>query len=297
MELMRTLLFVPGHKDRLLEKAPTSGADGLIYDLEDSVPPPERALAREKIAAQLKSNAELPRYVRINGLADAGPDVAEADLNAIVVPGLDGIMLPKANSADDIAFVAGRLERLERERGLAAGKVEILPFIESAKGIHSAYEIATASPRVTAMGIGSAEDGDLMTDLGCRWSPEGTELLYARSRLLLEARAAGVEYLIDGVFLGLDDEAGLVRDAEMARTIGYTGKTVIHPKQIEPINQVFSPSAKELEYYRAMIEAFESAEQQGTGAISFRGKMIDRAMVRKARRILERHGRIRSAES
>jgi len=290
MELMRTLLFVPGHKDRLLEKAPTFGADGLLYDLEDSVPAPERSAARAKIATQLSQVVDIPRYVRINGLADAGPDVVVEDLAAIVVPGLDGIMLPKANGADDIAFVVGQLAKLESKQGLPEGSIEIIPFIESAKGIHFAYEIALASPRVVAMGIGSAEDGDLMNDLQCRWSPEGTELLYARSRLLLEARAAGVQYLIDGVFLGLEDEAGLVRDAEIARTLGYCGKTVIHPKQIAPINRVFSPSQKEIDYYRAMIEAFEVAEQQGTGAISFRGKMIDRAMVRKARRILSRGG-------
>ena len=288
MDALRTLLFVPGHKDRLLEKAPDSGADGLLYDLEDSVPAAERPLAREKVREQLAKGQSLPCYVRINGLVDAGPNETEADLAAITVAGLAGVMLPKPQSADDIRFVAGHLDRLEKAAGLAAGHVEIIAFIESALGVHSTFEIASASPRVVAVGIGSAEDGDLMTDLRCQWTPSGTELHYARSRVLLEARAAGIEHMIDGVFLGLDDEAGLVADAEFARTLGYRGKTVIHPRQIAPVNRVFTPGEKELANYRAMIAAFEAAEQDGTGAINFRGKMIDRAMIRKARGVLER---------
>jgi citrate lyase subunit beta/citryl-CoA lyase len=289
MEALRTLLFVPGHKDRLLEKAPGSGADGLLYDLEDSVPPSERETARHRIREQLLLKQPLPCLVRINGLSDAGAKVAEADLEAVVVAGLTAVMLPKAQAADEITFIAGHLDRLERSAGLPPGQIEIALFIESALGVVRTYEMAKASPRVTAIGIGSAEDGDLMNDLGCQWTPSGIELHYARSRVLLEARAAGIEYLIDGVFLGLDDEAGLVKDAEFARTLGYRGKTVIHPRQIAPVNRVFTPSEKEMAYYRAMIEAFETAEKAGSGAISFRGKMIDRAMVRKARDLVRRY--------
>jgi citrate lyase subunit beta/citryl-CoA lyase len=222
-------------------------------------------------------------------LSDAGPKVAEADLDAVVVAGLTAVMLPKAQAADEITFIAGHLDRLERSAGLPSGQIEIALFIESALGVARTYEMAKASPRVTAIGIGSAEDGDLMNDLGCQWTPSGIELHYARSRVLLEARAAGIEYLIDGVFLGLDDEAGLVKDAKFARTLGYRGKTVIHPRQIAPVNRVFTPSEKEMAYYRAMIEAFETAEKAGTGAISFKGKMIDRAMVRKARDLVQRN--------
>ena len=290
MDSIRTLLFVPGHKDRLLHKAPESGADAMLYDLEDSVPASERPHARHKVREQLALAfaPALPCYVRINGLSDAGPKETEADLAAITVAGLAGVMLPKPQAADDIRFVAGHLDRLERAAGLPAGSVEIIAFIESARGVHFTYDIATASPRVTAVGIGSAEDGDLMTDLRCQWTPSGTELHYARSAVLLEARAAGIEFLIDGVFLGLDDEAGLVRDAEFARTLGYRAKTVIHPRQVAPVNRVFTPGESEIATYRAMIEAFEAAEQAGTGAIDFRGKMIDRAMVRKARGVLAR---------
>lgn len=293
MDPLRTLLFVPGHKDRLLEKAPQSGADGLLYDVEDSVPAGERQAARDKIRAQLLAKQPLPCCVRINGLSDAGPKVAEADLEAVVVDGLTAVMLPKAQSVDEVRFIADHLVRLEKAAGMAPNTVEIILFVESALGVARTYEMATASPRVTSIGIGSAEDGDLMTDLGCEWTPSGTELHYARSRVLLEARAAGIDFPLDGVFLGLDDEEGLVKDAEFARTLGYRGKTVIHPRQIAPVNRVFTPTDKEVAYYRAMIEAFEEAEQTGSGAISFKGKMIDRAMVRKARSILSRADRPR----
>jgi citrate lyase subunit beta/citryl-CoA lyase len=249
MDLLRTLLFVPGHKDRPLEKAPESGADGLLYDLEDSVPAAERETARKKIREQLLLQRDIPCLVRISGLSDAGPDVAQADLEAVTVAGLTAVMLPKAQSADEVSFIAAHLDRLEAAAGLSAGKIEIVLFIESALGVLRTFEMSTASPRVTAVGIGSAEDGDLMNDLGCRWTPSGMELHHARSRVLLDARAAGIDYLIDGVFLGLDDEPGLVSDAEFARNLGYHGKTVIHPRQIAPVNRVFTPGEKEIACY------------------------------------------------
>lgn len=288
MDHLRSLLFVPGHKERMIEKAPGAGADGLLYDLEDSVPAAERSLAREMVASALSGPRSLPRYVRVNGIADAGREETLADISAVVRTGLDGIVLPKAQSAEDILWAAGELDRLERERGVEPRSTEIVPMIESALGVHFSYEILTASPRVSSVVIGSAQDGDLQTDLGAEWSPEGTELHYARSRILLSARAAGIGQPFDGVFPGLDDEEGLIRDCENARRLGYRGKTVIHPRQVAIVHRVFSPSETEIAHYRDMIAAFEAAEASGSGAIRFRGKMIDRAMIRKARGLLER---------
>lgn len=285
MDPVRTLLFVPGHRDRMIEKAPGAGADGLLYDLEDSVPAADRQTARNMLGEALGAARTLPRYVRVNGIADAGREETAADLDAVVLADVDGIVLPKAQSAEDIIWTAGEIDRHEKARGLEADAFEIVPMIESALGVQFAYEILTASPRVSSVIIGSAQDGDLQTDLGADWSPEGTELLYARSRILLAARAAGIDHPLDGVFLGLDDEEGLVRDSENARRLGYRGKTVIHPRQIEPVHKVFSPSDKELAYYRDMIAGFEEA---GENAFNFRGKMIDRAMIRKARGLLDR---------
>jgi citrate lyase subunit beta/citryl-CoA lyase len=287
MNPFRTLLFVPGHKDRLLEKAPTAGADGLLYDLEDSVPAGEKQTAREKVGGLLKNPEGLPRYVRVNGFeTKQSEEWLRADLEAVVQPGLSGIVLPKPESPDEIKTLDTELTRLEPKVEIDAGRIEIIPFIESARGVFFAYDILAASPRVASVCFGSAEDGDLVTDLGCQWSIEGTELLYARSKVLLEARAAGIEHPLDGVFLGLDDEAGLVRDAENARRLGYRGKTVIHPRQIEPVNRVFSPTEDELAYYRDMIAEFDAAEAEGSGAFAFRGKMIDRAMVKKAKAVI-----------
>lgn len=285
MDPVRTLLFVPGHRDRMIEKAPGAGADGLLYDLEDSVPAADRATARQMLGDALSAARTLPRYVRVNGIADAGKEETAADLDAVVLADVDGIVLPKAQSVDDVTWTAAEIERHEKARGLNAGAFEIVPMIESALGVQFAYDILTASPRVSSVIIGSAQDGDLQTDLGADWSPEGTELLYARSQILLAARAAGIDHPLDGVFLGLDDEEGLIRDSENARRLGYRGKTVIHPRQIEPVHGVFSPSEKELAYYRDMIAGFEEA---GENAFNFRGKMIDRAMIRKARGLLNR---------
>jgi citrate lyase subunit beta/citryl-CoA lyase len=285
MDPVRTLLFVPGHRDRMIEKAPDAGADGLLYDLEDSVPADDRNTARQMLADALAVPRSLPRYIRVNGIADAGKNETAADLNAVVLTGVDGIVLPKAQSANDIIWTAAKIEKHEKARGLEVGAFEIVPMIESALGVQFAYDILTASPRVSSVIVGSAQDGDLQTDLGADWSPEGTEILYARSQILLAARAAGIDHPLDGVFLGLDDEAGLIQDSENARRLGYRGKTVIHPRQIQPVHGVFTPSEKELAYYREMIVAFE---ETGENAIDFRGKMIDRAMIRKARGLLDR---------
>ena len=285
MEPVRTLLFVPGHRDRMLEKAPASGADGLLYDLEDSVPANDRATARRMLGDALSAARTLPRYIRVNGIADAGRDETAADLDAVILADVDGIVLPKAQSADDIAWTSAQIDGLEQARGIDPGSVGIVPMIESALGVQFAYEILTASPRIASVIVGSAQDGDLQTDLGAGWSPEGTELLYSRSCILVAARAAGIEHPMDGVFLGLDDEDGLVQDSENARRLGYRGKTVIHPRQIGPVHRVFTPDEKELAYYREMIVAFEDA---GENAFNFRGKMIDRAMIRKARGLLDR---------
>ncbi|HET9903895.1 MAG TPA: CoA ester lyase [Xanthobacteraceae bacterium] len=288
MDLLRTLLFVPGNKDRLLDKAPSAGADGLLYDLEDSVPAAERQIAREKVRARLQGPADVPRYVRINGVEDAGPKEVEADLAAVVVPGLAGVVLPKPGSPDEARFVASVLDRCEQQAGLPSCTIEIVPLIESARGVHFCYDILTATPRMASVIIGSAEDADLMTDLGCRWSLSGTELHYARSKVLLEARAAGIKNPMDGVYPRINDIDGLVKDSENARALGYRGKTVIHPNQIAPVNAVFTPSEREIAYAREMLEAYDAAVAQGSGAISFRGKMIDRAMVKTARELVAR---------
>jgi citrate lyase subunit beta/citryl-CoA lyase len=271
----------------MLEKAPGSGADALILDLEDSVPPAEKPQARARVRDFLGERG-LPLYVRVNGFSreGTGSEWLQADLEEVVRKGLSGVILPKAESGEEIQELDRRLGSLEDRSGLPRGSVGIIPFIESARGVQRAYEVLTASKRVVSVCFGSAAEGDLVADLGCSWSPEGTELLYARSKVLLEARSAGIAHPLDGVFTNLEDEAGLIRDATNARRLGYRGKTVIHPRQIPPVNRVFSPSEEEISYWRELAAAFAEGEKRGLGAITFRGKMIDRATLRRAQDIL-----------
>ena len=159
-------------------------------------------------------------------------------------------------------------------------------MIESARGVLFAYQIATAAQRVASLCLGGAEDGDLQTDLGCAWSIDGPELLYARQHTLLAARAARIEFPLDGVFANVRDEEGFVRDTTLSRRLGYRGRTVIHPGQIEPANRLYSPSEQEIEYYRRVLEAFDAAVAQGSASTTVDGKMIDYAMAANARRVI-----------
>lgn len=283
MKPLRSLLFSPGNRPQMMEKAPTYGADGIILDLEDSVPLSEKEKARPMVREALEKLGGHSVFVRVNGM---GTGLTEGDLEAVICEPLSGVILPKAESAEAMRELDGIIERLEQERGLKKGQMEVIPFIESTRGVHSVYEILTAVERVSSVAFGSAEDGDLVADLGCIWSPEGTSLLYARSKVVLEARAAGVDYPLDGVYLNLADEEGLVRESRLARSLGYTGKAVIHPKQVGPVNEVFTPTKEEVEYFSEVIEAFRKAEAEGSAAISLRGRMIDYAIVARAKRVL-----------
>ena len=280
----RTLLFVPANRVDMLTKAPSYGADALIFDIEDSVPiaekPKAREMAREFIERHKASNC---LYVRVNALHTG---MLREDLEAITVDGLVGIRLPKAESAETIRTVDAMLTELERERGLSSGSIEIAPSLESAKGVWFAYEILSASPRIRSATTGTAQDGDLQTDLGYTWTAEGNEVLYIRSRVMLAARTAGVEHVLDGTYANFRDPEGLRICCEAARKLGYRGKSVIHPSQIETVNSIFTPTAQELDYYRRVIEAFDAAVARGSAATSVDGKLVDYAMVAMAKRVL-----------
>jgi citrate lyase subunit beta/citryl-CoA lyase len=208
------------------------------------------------------------------------------DLAAVVRPGLDAIFLPKTETVAEMTDTAAVLDRLEAAKGMTAGTVRIIPMFETALGVIRCYEIARATRRVSATCIGSARDGDLQTDLGCGWSIEGTELFYARSKVLLESRAAGVVPL-DGVFSDLSDEAGFAQDCALSARLGYVGRTVIHPKQIEPARRAYAVSEADAAYYRRVVSEFEVAEKSGAAAITVDGKLVDYAMYQRAKRVLE----------
>jgi citrate lyase subunit beta / citryl-CoA lyase len=284
MQLARSLLFVPANRERLLAKAPTLPADALLLDLEDAVPVGEKAAARAMAREYVPSVAIKPVWVRVNGAAsgELNPDLAAL----VGVGGLVGLVVPKVEAVEEVALVDGLLAGLEQERGVPVGQTELILQVESARGVLFAYHLATAAPRVASLCLGGAEDGDLMTDLGCAWSIDGPELLYARQHTLLAARAARIEYPLDGVFANVRDEEAYERDTLLSRRLGYRGRTVIHPSQIEPANRLYSPSAAEVAYYRRLLEAFETAVARGAASTTVDGKMIDYAMAANARRVL-----------
>jgi citrate lyase subunit beta / citryl-CoA lyase len=286
---IRTALFAPGSKERVMAKAGESGADAVIFDLEDSVPISGKAEARALVAQAIERAAAAGAgplvTVRVNAVATG---LLEEDLTAVVRSGLDAIFLPKAERVAEIETAAALLDRLERERAMNPARVEIIPMIESALGVYRCFDLLSASPRVATSCIGSAQDGDLQTDLGCGWSIDGPELLYAKSKVLLDTRAAGKHYPLDGVFGNLEDEEGLERDSRVSARLGYVGRTLIHPKQLVPVRRAYAVPREEIEYYERVVSAFEAVERTGAAAaITVDGKLVDYAMYGRAKRVLE----------
>ena len=223
-------------------------------------------------------------WVRINGL-DTG--LADADLHAVIgVTGVAGLFLPKVETRAEVFRWDGMIAALESARGIAKGAVKLVLSIESALGVLNAYDMAVATARAASLSFGGAQDGDLNTDLGCAWSIDGPEMLHARSHTLLAARAARFDTPLDGVFANVRDGDGFERDTALSRRLGYRGRKLIHPSQIEPCNRLYRPSAAELDYYARVIEAFDHAVKEGSSATTVDGRMIDVAMANAARRML-----------
>jgi citrate lyase subunit beta/citryl-CoA lyase len=266
---LRSILFVPGNKGRMLEKARSLRADAVILDLEDSVPPGEKALVRETVRRALEGGAFRPQVILpLNALSTS---LAEPDLQEAFHPKVEAICLPKAEGVSDVERLASMLETMEMERGLPTGAVEVLLIMEAALGALAAYDMARASQRVRALGLGGE---DLARDLGAVRTREGKELRHARAHLVIAARAAGA-VAIDTIYADLKDFDGLLADARRARQLGYSGKLLIHPAQIEPVHSAFTPSRGEMEYARRVVEAFEAAEERSEAVIALEGQMID----------------------
>jgi citrate lyase subunit beta/citryl-CoA lyase len=286
MKPLRSLLFVPGNKAAWMEKAPQYGADALILDLEDSVPHPDKATARTLVrqAIETLSARGQTLYVRVNALET---NMTGDDLNAIVGAGLRGLLPPKVETADDVSQLDTLLAYFEHREGLTPGSIELIPTLETAKGIRNAYEIALASPRVASIAGGAGKGGDTNRSLGYRWTREGVETLFIRSKVLLDARAAGIQYPLVASWFDVGDRDGLIADAQRNRQLGFSGMLLIHPSHVAPVNHIFTPSVEELAYYRGLLDAMEKAEQQGTAAVAYQGAMVDIAMVKTAQQMLE----------
>lgn len=283
---LRSMIFVPGHRHDMVAKAARSGADAVIADLEDAVAPHEKPNARAGLAELPETG--VPMYVRTNAPdTDMFWDDVVAAANA---PDVAGLVIPKAESADVLRELDGALRVLEMtsERAEASAAVAVMPLIESAVGVRATYDMVRSSDRVTTVLFGSGEQGDLVADLGVEWTPEGTGLMYARSKVLLDARAAGLEHPMDAVFMDFRDLDSLRVECELARRLGYVGKVAIHPAQIPVINDVFTPSDEEVAHNRRILAAFEEALAAGSASIAVDGKMVDYAVARVARAVLAR---------
>lgn len=283
MDWKRTWMFVPGHRERMIAKALGLNSDAIMLDIEDGVAPNEKETARRLIAEALGRPPGGPaRYVRINAI---GHPRMHADLEAVVRPGLDGLVLPKVERPEEVLRVDALLREREPALGIAADSIRLLVAIESPRGLLNAAAIAACSPRVIGLMFG-AEDFGREIGLPTTREGEARDLLYARSALVVAAAAAHVQ-AVDGVWPDLSDPEGLWRFARQSRRLGFSGMSLIHPSQIDPINAVFSPSPEEIEYSSRVVQAYEEAVARGDGSIALGGQLIDLPIVARARRTLE----------
>ena len=283
MDAVRSMLFTPGHRPDLIAKASRSAADAVIVDLEDAVATSAKDQARSNLDSLPQS--AIPFFVRVNGFETG---LLWEDVAAAVHAGVAGVILPKAEDRNVMLKVCGALSALETAAGQPEGSIALIPMIETAVGVQNAFEILNGCPRVEAVMFGSGEQGDLVADLGVQWEPTGTGLHYSRSRVLLAARAAGVPHPMDGVFMNFRDQDALRVESQLARRMGYVSKLAIHPAQVGVINEVFTPTPEEVAHHRTILEMFEKAEAEGTASIGADGRMVDYAVARTARSVLDR---------
>lgn len=279
--MRRSMLFMPGNNAGMLLNADALGADSVILDLEDAVSPAEKDSARILVRNALKyldySNCEI--IIRINSI---DTEFWKSDLDEIIPLKPHMIMPPKVSCAKDIQTVADYIKLVEKRHNIE-NPTSIIALIETALGVENAFEIATADDRVKAIFLGAE---DLTADLRCKRTKKGDEIFYSRGRIVTAARAANID-AYDTPFTDVEDEEGLREDAEFAKGLGFTGKAAISPRHVMTINEVFSPTLDEIEYAKEVMDIIRVAKEQGKGAISLRGKMIDAPIVERARQTLE----------
>jgi len=279
--LFRSLIFVPGNNPRFLEKAKSLSADVVCFDLEDSVPDKEKKKARVLIKNALKKRNQYSSsiFVRTNS-PDSGK--IEADLKEIVQKGIDGIVIPKVNSAKELKKIEKTISSLEKKRKIKG--IRLMPSIESALGVVNCYEIASASKRIDALVFGIF---DLLNDMGIEYTkgnPRGAK--YSRYKVPVAAAAAGVA-VIDGIWQDLKDKKGFTQDCQVGKSLGYSGKSVIHPDQIKTVHKIFHPSKPEIAWAKKVCSVYEKSTKKGKGATVVDGKMIDEVHYKWAKAVLE----------
>ena len=280
--MRRSMLFIPGNTPNLLINSPYLGADAVIYDLEDAVSPAEKDSARILVRNTLRSVDLGGRetIVRINAI---DTEYWKKDIDAVAPQRPSILMVPKSSRAEDIQAVDDYVTRVEERLVAPQHAIRLMPLIETALGVENAFSIAAASPRVAALFLGAE---DLTADLRCQRTKEGREIEYARTRLVVAARAANVD-VYDTPFTDVNDDEGIWEDARVAKSLGFTGKASISPRHIQAINAVFSPTQAEVDYAYEVMDAIRAAREHGKGAIALRGKMIDAPIVARAQQTID----------
>jgi citrate lyase subunit beta / citryl-CoA lyase len=290
MQPLRSFLFAPGNHARRVEKALSLDTDAVILDLEDAVATTEKRATREAVVGALVRPRRALLYVRVNAV---DTEFCYGDLAAIVRPGLDGVILPKVESAAGLATADWLLAQLEREQGLVPRTIDLVPIIETARGLNQIDAILAGGTRVKRVAFGA---GDFTLDVNMAWSRGEAELAYARGKIVTASRAAGIEAPFDTVWVDLADQEGLEASARTAFGFGFQGKMCIHPNQIAVVNRVFTPSEAEIDFAERVIAAFARAEAEGSAAIQLDGKFIDYPILYRAQRVLEKVAAIRARE-
>lgn len=279
--LRRTMMFVPGNNPGMLKDAGLYGADSLMFDLEDAVAITEKDSARFLVYNAIKTfdygNTEI--VVRINGLDNP---FGREDIEAVVRAGAHVIRLPKTETREDIIAVEKVIEDVEKRIG-RVGKTKMMAAIESSIGVVNAYSIATSSKRLMGIALGAE---DYVTNLKTKRYPDGMELMGARSQIVIAARAAGI-YALDTVYSDIENMEGFKREVELIKQLGFDGKSVINPRQIKPVHEIFTPTEKEIEKSSNIVKAARAAQKKGLGVISLNGKMIDKPIIERAERLLQ----------
>ena len=278
----RSYLFVPGNHPRKLEKVFDAGADAVIVDLEDAVAVSEKAFARPMVIKALQSPRTCRGYVRINAL---DTPFAFDDLSAVVTHGVDGLVVPKIESPQQLATAEWVIGALEAKCGLAPGTIDVLPIIETGRGVAAVRDIANGANRVRRLSFGA---GDYTRDMGMDWTRDEAECAHARAEIVLASRVAGLEPPIDTVWTRLQDTEGLSASAQTVKAMGFQGKLCIHPAQIAPVHAVFTPDAQAIDWARKVEAAFTKAEAEGSASIQVDGAFVDYPIVEQARATLAR---------
>ena len=280
--MRRSMLFLPGNNPNMLINGNCLGSDAVIFDLEDAVSPAEKDAARILVRNTMRymDFAGCEIIVRINSI---DTPYWKQDLDAIMPEKPALILLPKTGTAQDALEADAYMTQVEEKLGFAPNTVGLMPLIETAMGVENSFQIASSTKRIQALFLGAE---DLTADLQCKRTKEGKEIEYARTRLVVAARAAGVD-VYDTPFTDVNDDEGIVKDAEYAKALGFTGKSSISPRHVEVINSVFSPTQKDVDYAYEVMEAIALAKAQGKGAIALHGKMIDAPIVTRAQRTID----------